>query len=735
MTNSTSVRIKSAVPFKSNSEYLSACFDLVRDLCSVRRTPDDPDYGPCSTTAEKRKARMLARETKTIDRPALEACRRKAANLKRRADATVDAGIVDLPLVRIAREFGLTEVEASIVATATAYYSRHEIELMIDQATGCGNFNIRAALRLHFPDEEEQLSNRKLFMPASNLISSGVLRYSQRYRWNDMSEDDFLGMNLEMPLSLSSLIQGIDTAGLGTGHSKIIEPGCTLEDLNLPPALETEIRHIAEVELAMGDRDLDDPDEGDPRVVLFYGPPATGKDKVAQAFASLLGKKLYAISTPGYLENEIDSRVDIERTFQTARIFGAVPWFSRSEGLLEMENYSSLADDFADILGEYGSTVIMTANGAPSLGPVGRALTYMVEIPRSERGDRIRMIDSMIPAGTPRADDLDLGKVADSFTSSGPKLRRYVRLACRKASMRSEGERMLRTSDFLPGLGRDGGRKTAKADDLSYTAEPRARLDDVVLGQPQRDTVMQIIRSVGVWSRVFEEWGLAERYATGRGLSALFCGPSGTGKTLTAEAMAGELGKPIRVVQLSGMMDKYVGESEKHIVEVFRSASRNGEVLVIDEADSLFAARVDASVHNSYYINSHINTLLKEMDDFEGIVILTTNYAVKMDPAFERRIRWKVEFPAPDAEARVAIWRKMFPESVPLSPDIDFDALGREFEVSGGSIRSAALKALFIIASEGVPLSMEHLRSAMRSEKLAMKGIESSREIGFGNPA
>ncbi len=735
MKNLESARIKAAVPFRSNTQFLESYFDLLRDMCNARITTDESDIRRCSTAAGRRNARIRASGYRKIDSLALKACARKAASLKKKVDATLDAGKVDLPLVRIAKEYGLTEIETSIMTAAAAYYSRHEMELMIDEATGCSSFNVRAALRLHFPDEEEQLRNRKLFMPSSNLIRSGMLRYGHRGRWSDMSEDDFLGMTLEMPLSLSSFIQGIDSAGMGTRHSKFVEPNYRLEDLNLPRTVEEEIRRIAEIELALGEREPDDPEERDPRAVLFYGPPGTGKDKVAQAFAALLGKKVYAISTPGYLQNEVDSREDMERTFQTARIFGAVPWFSRAECLLGQEEFSWMAEDFADLLGEYGNPVIITANGNPSLGSVGCALTHTVEIPLMERADRIGLIDSMIPADAPRSADLDLGKVADSFASAGSRLCRLVRHACRKASMRPEGERELRTSDFLPTLGCDGGRKAAKADDLSYLSEPRARLDDVILGEPQKKTVMQIIRSVGVWEKVFEEWGLAERYATGRGISALFCGPSGTGKTLTAEAIAGELGKPIRVVQLSGMMDKYVGESEKHIVEIFRSASRNGEVLVIDEADSLFASRVDSSEHNSYYINSHINTLLKEMDDFEGILILTTNYAVKMDTAFERRIRWKVEFPAPGPEARAAIWRKMFPESVPVCPDIDFEALGREYEASGGSIRSAALKALYGIAAEGVPLSMEHLRAAMASEKLAMKGIESGREIGFGNPA
>ncbi len=265
--------------------------------------------------------------------------------------------------------------------------------------------------------------------------------------------------------------------------------------------------------------------------------------------------------------------------------------------------------------------------------------------------------------------------------------------------------------------------KTRAARGLDGLAErmvPQAGWDDLVLPQAQMDQLRQLTAFRTHRDQVFDAWGFRDRSARGLGLSALFSGPSGTGKTMAAEIVARDLGPgpdclELYRVDLSAIVSKYIGETEKNIARIFDAAENAGAVLIFDEGEALFGKRT-SDVKDS--LDRHSNTetayLLQRLEAYSGIAIVTTNLKTTVDEAFLRRFRAVVDFPFPDAALRETIWRVIFPRETPLE-DLNYAALGR-LAITGGFIRSIALTAAFLAAEAGTPVTMAHLKLAVRQE-------------------
>jgi len=719
-------------PFKSNREFLERYTDVLKTLCKARIGSDSCEP---SVSGNSKNGVLRLPLLPEPDPALLKQYRSERQNLRARIAATVENGDVSIPLVRLTKGFGLTEMEEAVLVSAIAYESTQSFEQLVTEATKCCKYSIKAILWLFCEDEQELLHKRALFMPNSRLVRNGLLTTGSHRNWNALSVDDFLSITPAVPLRISNAILGLDlNNGIDDGCMALVESKITLEETCFPTETREAIRNAVVIEKALDtERIHSEPEaEGEPRIVLLFGEPGSGKCMAAGAIASMLGKKLLRIRTTSFIQKSYDEPEDLNQALGLARINDAVPCFTLADRLLSDDPEDGMVEVFSDGFASFGSTIILTVNGTPDLtGNLGRSVTQAIHIPSPSIEHRMDVLAESIQEHIPRADDLDLKALAERFEIPDHSLRRIARVACLKASTRDSSDRELRMTDFFARTEEALEKKEAESRKPAYSTTPVASLDSVVLPAVLRRKVLQFISAASSQQKVFDEWGLGETYSTGHGISALFYGPSGTGKTLTAEAIAHELGKSMRIVQLARMMDRYVGETEKHTARVFSLAETNGEVLVFDEADALFATRVTGYKDGSYHINSHINTLLKEMDDFKGIVILTTNRALELDPAFERRIRWKLEFPLPDAETRLLLWKKLIPGKAPLADDVDFPALAQEFDFPGGFIRSSVLKAAFAAASEELPISMAHLRDAAFSERLCDSSKRSEVRIGF----
>jgi SpoVK/Ycf46/Vps4 family AAA+-type ATPase len=256
-------------------------------------------------------------------------------------------------------------------------------------------------------------------------------------------------------------------------------------------------------------------------------------------------------------------------------------------------------------------------------------------------------------------------------------------------------------------------------DELGRRIEPEAGWDDLVLHERQTSVLREIVAHVRQRATVHQEWGFAATLRRGLGVTALFAGGSGTGKTLAAEVMAKELGLDLFVIDLSQVVSKYIGETEKNLRKVFDAAERGGALLLFDEADALFGKRSEVKDSHDRYANLEVSYLLMRMEAYRGLAILTTNMKKALDTAFMRRIRFVVDFPFPAEHERAEIWRRVLPPQAPVK-DIDPRLLA-QLTVAGGSIRNIALSGAFLAAEEGDRLQMRHMLAAARTEYLKLE--------------
>ena len=263
---------------------------------------------------------------------------------------------------------------------------------------------------------------------------------------------------------------------------------------------------------------------------------------------------------------------------------------------------------------------------------------------------------------------------------------------------------------------------------LAQRIEPVAGWDDLVLPEAQCQTLRAVAAHVRQRATVYESWGFAGRGSRGLGISALFAGASGTGKTLAAEVLAHELHLDLYRIDLSSVVSKYIGETEKNLRRVFDAAEAGGAILLFDEADALFGKRSEVKDSHDRYANIEVSYLLQRMEAYRGLAILTTNLRSALDTAFLRRIRFIVQFPFPDATQRLEIWRRVFPSATPTA-NLDLMRLAR-LNVAGGNIRNIALNAAFLAADAGEPVGMAHLLQASRGEYAKLEKPLTEAEIG-----
>jgi hypothetical protein len=256
----------------------------------------------------------------------------------------------------------------------------------------------------------------------------------------------------------------------------------------------------------------------------------------------------------------------------------------------------------------------------------------------------------------------------------------------------------------------------APASGLARRIEPKHGWEDIVLPAVQLEQLRAVCSQAKHLATVYGAWGFERKLSLGKGLNALFSGPPGTGKTMAAEVIAADLQVEILKIDLSQIVSKYIGETEKNLRQLFEQAAAAHAILFFDEADALLGKRSEVKDAHDRYANTEVAYLLQKMEEYEGITILATNLRQNMDEAFTRRMRFIVEFPFPEEDDRLRIWQGVWPKEVPLAKDVDLPQLARQFRLSGGGIRNIALAAAFLAAEHDQPVTMGHLMHATKRE-------------------
>ncbi|MEO7497232.1 MAG: ATP-binding protein [Massilia sp.] len=364
---------------------------------------------------------------------------------------------------------------------------------------------------------------------------------------------------------------------------------------------------------------------------------------------------------------------------------------------------------------------IIAANPGAVVRALGDQEAELIERPDADAASRVALAHAAAAQAGFSLDDDATAPLGLAFPLDIDGMSRASRLA--RASARP-GDSAARQLQHL----RAACRTTAsqRLSQLAQRVTPCFQLGDVVVPDDRRSQLDEIVSNVRLAAQVFGAWGFGERLPYGRGVAALFHGASGTGKTMAAHAIASELGIDLFTLDLSRVVSKYIGETERNIDAVFADAQRCGAALLIDEADALLGKRSEVKDAHDRYANIEVAYLLQRMENFEGLAILTSNIRQNIDQAFVRRLRFVLDFPRPDARARAEIWRRCLPPHTHNLQERDFALLARQAELTGGHIRQISVRAAFAAAAAGSMIGMLQLQRSMNAEltKLGLPAVD-----------
>lgn len=346
----------------------------------------------------------------------------------------------------------------------------------------------------------------------------------------------------------------------------------------------------------------------------------------------------------------------------------------------------------------------------------------VVEVPASTASERTALWQSVLDG---RADDVDVDGAVSSFRLRPEQVARAARSAAVQAQLSADGR--LTTSHLRQGARAENG---TALDRLSRRVEPEVGWDDLVLPAPVLVSLEEVALRARHRERVLGDWRMRPGGGRGHGVAALFAGDSGTGKTMSAEVVAHDLGLDLYVVDLATVVDKYVGETEKNLERIFTAAVGVNAVLLFDEADAVFGRRSEVRDAHDRYANIESAYLLQRMETFDGLAILATNLRANIDEAFTRRLDVVVDFPLPDAPHRRRLWDACLGTTLRRAADIDLDFCAEAFELAGGGIRSAAVTAAYLAADDGGDLTMRHVVTAVQREYRKLGRLTVPSEFG-----
>jgi hypothetical protein len=633
---------------------------------------------------------------RVVRRQAIEPLERRldelAARIRARCRAAIDAG-VELPLVRLREAFGLTEPEARVIVIALGPEIEPRYETLFaylqDDVTR-KRPSVNLVLDLLSASLREKIRARRLLAQSAPLRAHHLIRVEADAH---DSAPPLLRQFVRLEPCVATFL--LDQLPDPANGERLLDADQTGQALALDAKDRARIVGLA-ASLA---------ETNDAGIVRIEGSESESVRAAAMAFAAAREKRLLLtdlaslVATPGSLPELL----------RDAQLTGAVPGVSWAADQPGAERVSDWHAFWAALPASPVPLLLLgPEEGAPPLPADPPVHRVAVGAPGFLHR---RAIWESALNGSGRAPDVT--RLADSFRFAGGRIRQTVDLASSHARLR-DPERGSPTLDDLFAAGRTlSGRSLGR---FAVRTSPRYDWSDIVLPTEKLDQLKRIARRVEFRRTVQADWGFGRKLSRGKGLNVLFTGPSGTGKTMAAEIVAGALSLDMLQIDLATVVSKYIGETEKNLRTIFTEAEECQSLLFFDEADALFGARTEVKDAHDRYANIEVNYLLQRIEQFNGIVVLATNLQDNVDKAFLRRIHEVVEFAIPDEGLRARIWEHHFPTEMPRARDIDCAFLGRQFVLSGGEIRNVVLSAAFEAASRGDAVSMLHLLHALKTE-------------------
>ncbi len=440
------------------------------------------------------------------------------------------------------------------------------------------------------------------------------------------------------------------------------------------------------------------PDDAPLRLVL-RGRVGSGRRTVLAALAHAAGRRLAMVHVLNLADGGRADAGAVRRALERCSLAGWIPCLDGFELISPDDRH--LAQSLRHVVARHPGPVVMRVEG--DTRPPIEAGYDLIELDDLTEGRRIEVWRAAL--GDRAVADAGLTELVARWRIGPGTVHNVIATLAL--------DQPITTADVTAAVGQHLDRRLG---DVAERMRHLPRFEQMVLPADILDSLTELRARMRLGRRVFEDWGMERVATSARGVTALFEGPPGTGKTMVAGALASELGLDLFRVDLSKVMSKWIGETERNLANVFAAAEESRALILFDEADSLFTKRTEVKSSNDRYANLEVNYLLQRLDSFTGTAILTTNLGTAIDPAFKRRLSFRVMFPIPDDELREQLWRAHLPKDLPVADDLDLADLAHRYQLTGGSVRNCVLRAAFLAAAEDRPLTQEHLRRAIRLE-------------------
>jgi hypothetical protein len=557
--------------------------------------------------------------------------------------------------------------------------------------------SVHLALDLLCGSLEDKLAARALLEPGAALL---------RHRLIELVDDPahpqptLLGRHLRLdPRITGHLLDSDELPRELVGLVRHVRE-CRAARLVAPPQVEAGSAHLAA---------RYHPDTG--LLVALNGPGGAGKKTWAEGLCARLGLGLLIVDVPRVLAGG-DPALGLRLLVREAALQPAAIYLADA-GALAGDANRPLRLGLVRELEQLRGLVFLAGLDGHRLADDALAVPLTcVELPPPTYDERITLWSRALAPDASEACRAELPALATKFRFTGGQIAAAAAEADARAQWRPDGAAVT-VADLYAGSRAQSSRKL---DEHARAIRPHYTWADIVLPADARQQLRELCDRVRLRGEVHERWGFDGKLSLGKGVNALFSGPSGTGKTMAAEVLAGALNLELYKIDLASVVSKYIGETEKNLGRIFAEAETSNAILFFDEADALFGKRSEVKDAHDRYANIETSYLLQRMEEYEGVTILATNLRKNLDDAFIRRMAFMLAFTLPDEPERREIWRRVWPERTPLDPDLDLAFMARQFKLSGGSIKNIALAAAFLAASEPAPVHTRHLVLATRRE-------------------
>jgi AAA+ superfamily predicted ATPase len=616
-----------------------------------------------------------------------------------------------LSLPWVAQLFSLSQLEVRAIVMCLAPELRRKYDTLYaylqDDITR-KRPSVDLVLDLLCPSEAERWRARAaMFSDQAPLFRHGVLHKVEDPRSPSGSSGlaQFLQLDQRM---LHYILENNTLDGRLAGYVSVLHPAETMEQVLVDPTLKTCLARFCQ-------RQLSQLPSGQQRIVFhFHGPYGIGKRDLALGLCAQWGRPLLYVDMTFLLAREPDVATALRLVFREGRLWDAAVYLDHCDPLLQEDGKAKAwMKTVARLADEYGQLTFLAGELPWSVqGIFAQESFCTVKLAMPDASLRQAAWDRALQ-GFPLGDGQSwASELANQFQLTPGQIHDAAAWLSQRRAMASH-EAELTRGELYAACRKQSHHKLAE---LAVKIEPHYHWDDLVLPLDKRERLRELCDQVVHRQRVYGDWGFGRKLGHGLGISALFAGPSGTGKTMAAEVIAHELQLDLYKIDLSGVVNKYIGETEKNLAKIFHEAEASNAILFFDEADALFGKRTKISDAHDRYANIETSYLLQRMEAYEGVVILATNLRENMDEAFTRRIKFIVDFPFPDVASRKLIWQTHFPREAPMNGDVDFDRLAQQLQITGGNIKNIVLNAAFCAAADGGVIEMAHILRGARGE-------------------